>query len=68
MLEHHADVFAHFINIYLFICDPLSVNDDFATVGFLQFVEAAQKGTLAGTRRSYQADHFSLFYFYIHAL
>ena len=60
MLEHHADVLAHLVEVDLLVGQVELVDDDLAAGDVLQLVQAAQERRLAGARRPDDADHFTL--------
>jgi hypothetical protein len=47
VLENHADLLPHFIDIMGFWCDFLPFNFNCAAVFFLQKIEAAEQGAFA---------------------
>ena len=46
MLEHHTDIFAHFVQVGLFVGHIVAIHNDRAAGDFLQTVQAAQEGRL----------------------
>ena len=66
MLEHHAHLLAHMVNVM--VGDFLAVEDDMPAVRLLQMVQAAQKGGLAATGRADQHNAVALVDGQVHAL
>jgi len=58
-LEHHADLAAHGVDVFDFAGQLVAVDDNSPAVVFLQAVDAADHGRLAGPRGA--ADHDPLF-------
>ena len=56
MLEHHADFSTDPVEVRLRL-NLLAIHPDFARGSFLQVVDTAQHGRLAGTRRADHNDH-----------
>ena len=61
MLEHHPDVLTILIDV-LHLGKLLVQHLDLAALGFLQLVEAAQQGRLAGAGGADDTDHLALFH------
>ena len=61
VLEHHADVAAHEVDLAVRVGDVLALDEDAAGRGLLEAVDAAQEGGLAGPGRSDHADHLTRF-------
>ena len=47
-LEHHAEIFAHLVDVGLWIGDLGAVDDDMAAGWLFEQIDAAQEGTLPG--------------------
>ena len=60
MLEHHADILAHLVQVGLFIGQVVAVHDDRAAGDLLQPVKAAQEGGLAAARGAQHDNDLAL--------
>jgi len=61
-LEHHAHFLAHQMDGVALDEDVLAIDEDAASGGLLQQVQAAQKGTLACARRTNDGDDLAAMY------
>src|SRR5690625_1418449 len=59
LLEHHADPGAHRVDVAVGVQDVHAFDVDVAGAGFLQQVDRAQQGGLAGTGRADHAHHLA---------
>ena len=62
MLEHHSDVFTHFVDVGVRVGYGMAVHHHMAGCDLLQTVQAPQKRTLTGTGGAYHAYHFPFSY------
>ena len=59
MLEHHADLAAHFIDLLQVVGELDTIDDDRALLVFFQTVDAADHRGFAGTGRAGNDDAFT---------
>ena len=62
MLEHHTDVFPHFVDVGVRVGYGMAVHHHMAGCNLLQAVQTPQKRTFAGTGGAYHAYNFPLPY------
>jgi len=68
LLEHHAHLLTVLVNIDLGVRDVRALKENMPLGRFLQKVQAAQEGTLAGARGPHHENHVALVYIYIDSL
>jgi len=60
MLEDHADLLAHLVDVGVLVGEITTFDDDLARCHFFQEIQAAQEGGLAGARRPDHGDDLTL--------